>query len=168
MPYEPLWLEFNQAVTFIAEREGRQIGEVADELVTAIRDGNVKVKWTTDISSDCAPPTDWSWFGPILGTGAFQDILVCRSDLDRLWRLRTTDDDPRSLRPSGTRTNRAAANERACGEWLAGLTERPKSKDAAFQAAVIQIGPLSRKAFDRAWASNVPPEWKHAGRRKRV
>jgi hypothetical protein len=67
----------------------------------------------------------------------------------------------------GTRTNKAEAAEEACRRWIAGLKERPAKKDAAFEAAkdaVASIRPLSRKAFDRAWAAAAPGVWKKAGR----
>jgi hypothetical protein len=70
---------------------------------------------------------------------------------------------------SGTRTNRAAAAEQMCRQWIAELKERP-IKDAAFvqaQAAVKEIGRLSRKAFERAWANSAPANWKRGGRRKK-
>ena len=70
---------------------------------------------------------------------------------------------------SGTRTNRSAAAEKACAEWLSRLAERPASKDAAFEAAkaaVASVGALSRKAFERQWPITVPDDWKRGGRRK--
>jgi len=72
-------------------------------------------------------------------------------------------------RTAGTRTNKAAAAEKLCGQWLSRLTERPANKDAAFEAAktaVAATGPLSRKGFDRAWAVGAPLAWKLPGRRK--
>lgn len=73
--------------------------------------------------------------------------------------------------PSGIRTTSAATAEDACRKWLAGLKKRPKNKDTAFadaQAAVANVGSLSRKAFDRAWPASVPLEWLKAGRRSKV
>lgn len=70
--------------------------------------------------------------------------------------------------PSGIRTTSAAKAEDACRKWLAGLEERPKNKNTAFadaKAAIAGGGPLSRKAFDRAWALSLRPEWRTAGRR---
>jgi hypothetical protein len=72
--------------------------------------------------------------------------------------------------PKGLRTNKAEAAEKACRGWLIGLKERPATKDLAFslaQAAVAGIGPLSRKAFERAWVETAPAVWKRAGRRKK-
>ncbi len=85
MPYKAKWLEFNQAVDLIVGRENRagELGAVAEELVDAIRDNSVHVKWPI---ADAAPPTDWRWFGPILGTGRFKEVLVCRTDIERRWR----------------------------------------------------------------------------------
>jgi len=80
---------------------------------------------------------------------------------------------PVGIRPASRgiiRTNKAEAAEEACREWIAGLTERPANKDAAFaeaQDAVKQTGPLSRKAFERAWASVVGANWKRGGRRNK-
>jgi hypothetical protein len=71
--------------------------------------------------------------------------------------------------PPGIRTNRAERAEEACEDYLSGLNERPKNKEAAFEAAVAacaKFGPLSRNAFVRAWAKNARAEWKRAGRRK--
>lgn len=79
--------------------------------------------------------------------------------------------DPVPWHPIGARTNNAEKAELACGEWLAGLAERPENKEAAFEAAkaaVAKTGPLSRKAFDRAWANNIPSEWKRPGQRKKA
>jgi hypothetical protein len=74
---------------------------------------------------------------------------------------------PPPMPPSGIRTNRAADAESACETFIAGLTERPQNKDAAFEAAQNHCGEaLSRKAFDRAWANMARAEWKRAGRRR--
>src|SRR5205814_10034121 len=73
-----------------------------------------------------------------------------------------------ALHPAGIRTTTDERVEAACGDWIAPLTARPRNKEAAFadaKAAVAHIGALSRKAFDRAWASRAPPDWKHPGRR---
>jgi hypothetical protein len=88
LPYEAKWPEFNEAVNLIAGRENRENerSAVAEELVAAIRAGDVKVRWPV-ISPEAPIPSDWSWFGPILGTGAFKDVLVCRADVDRCWRM---------------------------------------------------------------------------------
>jgi hypothetical protein len=70
---------------------------------------------------------------------------------------------------TGTRTNKAAAAERACEEYLRRLQLRPKNKDTAFAAAFIAVadhGPLSRKAFEHAWKNGAPTEWKVGGARK--
>jgi hypothetical protein len=70
--------------------------------------------------------------------------------------------------PSGIRTNREAAAEAACRKWISELGERPARKDAAFElakTAVESTGPLSRKAFERAWAIEAPAKWKQGGRR---
>jgi hypothetical protein len=77
---------------------------------------------------------------------------------------------PTSALPSGVRTTKARAAGEACEEFIAKLTERPPNRDAVFNAAVLavkKIGPLSRKAFDHAWANQAPAEWKAAGRRKK-
>ena len=82
-----------------------------------------------------------------------------------------TDDSVGLVIPSGVRTNKAAAAEEACEEWIAGLSEQPENKDAAFEDAeknVAPIGPLSRKAFERAWDKRARPEWKRPGRRKQA
>jgi hypothetical protein len=78
-------------------------------------------------------------------------------------------EEPTPPTPSGIRTTRAKATEVACGDWIGKLTERPRNKDAAFEDAkdaVKHIGPLSRKAFERAWAVRTPSAWKEAGARK--
>jgi hypothetical protein len=72
-------------------------------------------------------------------------------------------------RTSGVRTNKATAAEEACGRLIAGLKQRPANKDTAFEhakAAVVSVGPLSRKAFERAWDANSRACWKLGGRRK--
>lgn len=71
---------------------------------------------------------------------------------------------------SGTRTTTDEKVEVACREWIAALTERPRDKETAFakaKAAVVHIGALSHKAFDRAWANRAPGDWKEPGRRKK-
>jgi hypothetical protein len=71
---------------------------------------------------------------------------------------------------SGIRTNREAAAQAACRQWISQLTERPANKDAAFElakAAVESTGPLSRKAFERAWGIEAPAKWKQGGRRRK-
>jgi hypothetical protein len=76
----------------------------------------------------------------------------------------------RTVLPSGIRTTTDEKVEAACGNWISKLAERPRDKEAAFDAAksaVAHIGVLSRKAFDRQWASKAPADWKQAGRRKR-
>jgi hypothetical protein len=73
------------------------------------------------------------------------------------------------LVPSGSRTNRAARAEEECERWLRALTERPKNRGAAFEAAKAackEIGPLSMKAFDRVWPRAVPAAWREPGARK--
>jgi hypothetical protein len=75
--------------------------------------------------------------------------------------------------PSGIRSNRAAAAEEAAGHWIEKLQERPASKDIAYEdaktavAKIVPLSPLSRKAFERQWASKARPEWKLAGRRRK-
>jgi hypothetical protein len=71
---------------------------------------------------------------------------------------------------SGSRTTTHERAEVACGEWIATLTQRPRNKETAFadaKAAVAQIGMLSYKAFDRAWANKAPAHWKKPGRPKK-
>jgi hypothetical protein len=70
---------------------------------------------------------------------------------------------------SGIRTVSDETAEGACGEWIAGLPERPRNKETAFadaKDAVANIGTLSYKAFERAWATNARDDWKKPGRRK--
>jgi hypothetical protein len=76
---------------------------------------------------------------------------------------------PKPSTPSGIRTTTAEKAEAACGAWIAALAERPKNKPTAFEQAkaeVAHIGPLSERAFERAWAARAPTWWKQAGRRK--
>jgi hypothetical protein len=83
--------------------------------------------------------------------------------------MRDADEPMPNSPPKGTRTNKEAAAEKECKDFIRGLKERPKNKDSAFEdakAATAEIGLLSRKAFDRAWADNVPDKWKYQGRRK--
>jgi len=70
---------------------------------------------------------------------------------------------------AGIRTNRAAAAEDACRGWIEELKARPIKNEAFVQAqaAVKEIGLLSRKAFERAWANSAPADWKHGGRRRK-
>jgi len=77
--------------------------------------------------------------------------------------------DSPAITPSGIRTATEEKAEAACGEWIAGLTERPRNKETAFadaKAALASVGELSFKAFERAWANRARPEWKRPGRRK--
>src|SRR5579875_1352985 len=70
--------------------------------------------------------------------------------------------------PSGIRTTRQMRAEAACAEYLRNLTPAPANKEAAFAAAkraVADIGPLSRKAFERAWANAALAAWRFPGRR---
>jgi hypothetical protein len=76
------WLEFDRAVRLIAERRHCMPFEAAEELVEAIRGGEVRARDSRTLGP---APNDWSWFGPILGTGVFLDILVCRADIDECW-----------------------------------------------------------------------------------
>jgi hypothetical protein len=72
---------------------------------------------------------------------------------------------------SSIRTNRNERAEAACREWIGDLVERPANKSAAYEAAkaaVTEIGYLSEKAFERAWAGSAKPEWKGPGARKGV
>jgi hypothetical protein len=80
---------------------------------------------------------------------------------------------PLAVPSPGIRTNRAASAEDACRNYLSQLNpnQRPKNKDAAFEGAkvaVADVGILSRKAFERAWASSTPLAWLKAGRRKKA
>jgi hypothetical protein len=71
--------------------------------------------------------------------------------------------------PSGIRRNRAQQAEDECGRWLKNLKDRPQNKDQAFEDAKNNIqnrDHLSRKAFERQWAPNVPAKWKDGGARK--
>jgi hypothetical protein len=73
--------------------------------------------------------------------------------------------------PIGYRTQQDQRAEVACENWLVSTDLVPKDKDAAFlaaKAAVAAIGPLSRKAFDRAWAHAAPAAWRQPGRRPKT
>jgi hypothetical protein len=111
------------------------------------------------------------------GTGRFRRPLFRRDEAQEAW---TIDTPGRSGQPNapepcapdpplaGVRTARAAAAEDKCGQWLAGLQLRPTNKGTAFEDARARFGTiLSRKAFDRAWAANIRPEWKLGGRRRK-
>jgi hypothetical protein len=75
----------------------------------------------------------------------------------------------RVLYPTGIRTNRAEEAQKACERWIFSQTAPPKNKGAAFEAALEACGnQLSHKAFERAWASKAPVEWKSPGRRRRT
>jgi hypothetical protein len=59
--------------------------------------------------------------------------------------------------------------EEECGRWIKGLKTRPENKEAAYmdaRSAVADIGPLSKRAFERQWGINALPVWKRGGRRK--
>ena len=133
-------------------------------------------------NSERVPP--WAWATAISWqksrVGRYDLVRFERANIERWLAPPATDRQSGSVAeikaselqttPSGIRTNKAEAAEAACGEWIATLSERPESKDTAFKAAVSacsHVGPLSRKAFDRAWAKSAPDEWKGAGRRKR-
>ena len=115
MAREPDWLEFHQGVLRIAAREGPNYkrAAAAEDLLAAIRDRKVKVRWSSDISEKAEPPIDWSRCGPILFTGKFLDALVCRADIDRLWPSR----ERAAQRPSRERPFWQAAGE-AAFDWL--------------------------------------------------
>jgi hypothetical protein len=117
-----------------------------------------------------------SW--PESRVGRYDLVRFDRADIER-WLASAAIDgqsavsEPQTNEPkttsSGTRTNRALAAEEACRQWIAGLKER-LTKDTAFvraQDAVKEIGPLSRKAFERAWAGSAPADWKRGGRHKK-
>jgi hypothetical protein len=76
----------------------------------------------------------------------------------------------KSSTPAGFRTTSAVKAEEACKNYIAALKERPQNKETAFAEAVEavkSIGPLSRKAFERAWHDMAPIEWLNAGRRRK-
>src|SRR5271163_3554319 len=69
-----------KASQLIAERLQCPLGDAGEALVALRRDDKLTV-WdsrTLEIA-----PSDWSWFGRILGTGAFREMLVSRADIDR-------------------------------------------------------------------------------------
>jgi hypothetical protein len=108
--------------------------------------------------------------GPMLET--LREASGNKDPADSTQTRNTQDDGPvRTGSTAGIRTNRAANAETACREYLSGLeqNQRPENKDAAFvtaKEAAANIGPLSRKAFERAWQASVPPGWHTAGRRR--
>lgn len=78
-------------------------------------------------------------------------------------------EDTSATVPSGIRTTTAEKAEAKCREWIANRPERPRNKEAAFddaKAAVARFGPLSQKAFNRAWEDKAPSHWKKPGRRR--
>jgi hypothetical protein len=117
--------------------------------------------------------TTISW--PESRVGRYDLVRFDRADIER-WLAAATDRESASVAepeagvtPTGIRTNRAAAAEEACRQWLSRLKERPANKDAAFETAktaAAETGPLSRRAFERAWAAAAPVAWKEAGRRR--
>lgn len=152
------------------------VPNAAQTLLDALKDGRL-----TAIRNGAEIPSSY-WFGRYI-TDLSDDLRFRRAEVIGCWpadsgegtatsescliKSAATNEEP--ISPSGTRTNKAEAAEEACRQWLGSLSKRPASKDAAFaqaQAAVKEIGPLSRKAFDREWATSVPAGWKHAGRRK--
>jgi len=101
----------------------------------------------------------------VIGAGDMQDWLGSRSPMDL-----QSSPKRREQIPSGIRTNKARSAEDKCREWIGALKARPLNKEEAFaeaKVAVQNIGPLSRKAFERAWAATAPLEWLEPGRRKR-
>ena len=108
----------------------------------------------------------------VLDTAPILAIARRRGDYGQYIARLLGESDTNAPKPtSGTHTNRAADAEKAAGRMLTGLKERPKNKDEAFNQirdAVQHTGPLSRKAFDRAWAGSVSVNWKRGGRRKKI
>jgi hypothetical protein len=115
-----------------------------------------------------------------------RDFIVERDQVLNLWPAvnrpptvseQAAGDDQQSspaATPPGFRTNRAEDAERECERFIddsaaafnAGQKERPKNKDAAFEAARNHCGDaLSRKAFERAWGRRAPAAWKAPGAR---
>jgi hypothetical protein len=129
---------------------------------------------------EIVPPAAWSapisW--PKSRVQRYDHVRFNRADIDRWLASAATGRqsepvaqpiEPQAA-PSGIRTNREAAAEAACRKWISELGERPANKDAAFElakTAVESTGPLSRKAFERAWAIEAPAKWKQGGRRKK-
>jgi hypothetical protein len=127
---------------------------------------------------ETVPSSAWataiSW--PESRVGRYDLVRFDRADIERWLALAATDQQSASVAepeasatPSGIRTNRAAAAEEACQQWLSTVKERPANKEAAFEAAkdaVAKTGPLSRKAFERAWAAGARVAWKKPGRRR--
>jgi hypothetical protein len=131
------------------------------------------------------PPEAWGdeicW--GISRVGLYSMVRFDRAEIER-WLASAAQPEPlvktgeAQLTPSGIRTTRAEAAEKACGEylvtwkneWLAKRKLRPRNKDAAFEttkAAVKHLGPLSWTAFYRQWGITVPPEWREAGAPKK-
>ncbi len=62
----------------------------------------------------------------------------------------------------------SSLQEKQCGQWLAQIPEKPrmKKKDIRIQAMEKFPG-LSRRGFDRVWASHAHASWKKRGRIKK-
>jgi hypothetical protein len=84
----------------------------------------------------------------------------------------TDDLGRRAAAQSGTRTNRAAAAENACKEWIACLSQRPDKKDAAFEKPEPRSPPSARSAEKPSSVhgriQHPPTGRRQAGERKRA
>jgi hypothetical protein len=188
-------LSLPETVHYIAERSGATEDRVGTALVDAALMGTIAATGCLHLSyhpdpvryfahpalraRQIVPPEAWglaiSWDKSRVGR--YDLVRFDRADIERWLASVATNQQSGAVaevsesqvNASGIRTNRAAAAEVACGQWLSQLTARPTTKEAAFEAAkdaVASIGPLSRKAFDRAWAAAVPQAWKEAGRHR--
>jgi hypothetical protein len=182
-----------EAVQFVVKATGEPVQRVCTALAEAALAGTMTATGCRHLSAHRDPakyfahpvlaaretvPSE-AWGAPISWAksrvGRYDLVRFNRADISR-WLAAASDRQsgpntmPQAAPPSGIRTNKAETAETACREWLAGVTERPPSKDVAFEEArdvVKQIGPLSRKAFERAWAREARAEWKRGGRRRK-
>jgi hypothetical protein len=190
----PAWLSLLETVRFVIEVTGDEEDRVRAALTEAGLTGAITATGCRHSSAhpnparyfahpvladrETVPSSAWgtaiSW--PESRVGRYDLVRFDRADIERWLALAATDQQSASVAepevsaaPSGIRTNRAAAAEEACRQWLSKVKERPANKDAAFEAAkaaVAKTGPLSRKAFERAWGAGAPVAWKEAGRRR--
>jgi hypothetical protein len=79
--YRPLWVEFRKAIDSIADRDNRDSGDIAEEVVAAIRDERIPIR----TASGEPPPTDWSWRGEVFRNFYYwsENILLNQDALDK-------------------------------------------------------------------------------------
>jgi hypothetical protein len=187
----PASLPLHEAVRLATEKSGEGEDRVRQTLVEAGLAGAIAARGQLHNSALYARSPGRYFAHPILGTrqkvpaadwggnidwrasriGPYDLVRLDRTELESWLATAETQHEAfaQDPTPTGIRTNRQQQAETACEEWIKAQSQRPANKDKAFEAAkraVKAIGPLSRKAFDRAWARAAPNAWKEPGARE--